>query len=75
MNSKTRWIVYGAVALIAMLLLVVFSRNFWNWPENVLIDVAIYLIVFAAGWLLGRLTGRRRTPHEKNMRNITRAQR
>ncbi len=75
MNSKTKWIIYSALTLIVVLLIVIFSKNIWNWFENVLVDVMIYLIVFGAGWLLGRFGGgRRRSRDEENARNITRAQ-
>ncbi|WP_297434934.1 hypothetical protein [uncultured Alistipes sp.] len=36
----------------------IFSKNVWNWFENMLVDLLIYLIVFGAGWLLGRFGGR-----------------
>ena len=53
MTNKTKWIIGTAVVLV-----VIFSKNIWNWFSNVLIDVAIYLIVFGAGWLLGRFAGK-----------------
>lgn len=59
MTTKNKWIVGSAVVLIALLVLVILSKNVWNWFENVLVDVLIYLIVFATGWLLGRFGGRR----------------
>ena len=58
MTNKTKWIIGTAVVLVVLLLLVIFSKNIWNWFSNVLIDVAIYLIVFGAGWLLGRFSGK-----------------
>lgn len=75
MTAKTKWIVYGSLALIAILLTVIFSKNIWNWFENVLIDALIYLVVFATGWMLGRFGSKRRTTTEENVRNITEAQR
>lgn len=75
MTNKTKWIIYGALTLIVLLVIIIFSKNIWNWFENVLVDVLIYLIVFAAGWLLGRFGGRRRSGTEQNARNITEAQR
>lgn len=75
MSNKTKWIVYCALALIAVLLIVIFSKNIWNWFENVLVEVLIYAIVFAAGWLLGRFGGRRVSRDEQNVRNMTEAQR
>ncbi|WP_295991929.1 hypothetical protein [uncultured Alistipes sp.] len=58
MTTKTKWIIGGALTLIALLLIVIFSKNVWNWFENMLVDLLIYLIVFGAGWLLGRFGGR-----------------
>lgn len=75
MNNKTKWIIYGALVLIALLLIVIFSKNIWNWFENILVDLLIYAIVFAVGWLLGRFGGRRSSREEQNVRNITEAQR
>jgi len=60
MTNKTKWIIGTAVVLVALLLVIIFSKNIWNWFENVLIDIVIYLIVFAAGWLVGRFTGRKK---------------
>lgn len=74
MTAKTKWIIYGALALITLLVIVIFSKNIWNWFENVLVDVLIYLIVFGAGWMLGRFGGKRRSRDEQNARNITQAQ-
>ncbi len=58
MSNKTKWIVYSALALIALLLVIIFSKNIWNWFENMLVDLLIYLIVFVTGWLLGRFGNR-----------------
>ena len=75
MTTKTKWIVYGALVLIAVLLIAIFSKNIVNGLENLFVKIAIYLIVFCAGWLLGRFGGRRRrSDDERNARNITRAQ-
>ena len=75
MTAKTKWIIYGSLALIAVLLLAIFSKNIVNGLENLFVKIAIYLIVFCAGWLLGRFGGnRRRNDDERNARNITQAQ-
>lgn len=75
MSDKTKWIIYAALALIALLLVVIFSKNIWNWFENVLVDLLIYAIVFVAGWLMGRFGGKRTGREAENARNITEAQR
>ncbi|WP_418982259.1 hypothetical protein [Alistipes sp.] len=74
MSNKTKWIVYGALALIAVLLVVIFSKNIWNWFENILVDLLIYLIVFGVGWLLGRFGARRGSREEQTVRGFTEAQ-
>ena len=38
MTTKTKWIIGGALTLIALLLIVIFSKNVWNWFENMLVD-------------------------------------
>lgn len=73
MNNKTKWIVYCALALIAVLLVVIFSKNIWNWFENILVDLLIYLVVFGAGWLLGRYRAHR-SSEERTVRGLTEAQ-
>ena len=60
MTTKAKWIIYGALALIAVLLIAIFSKNIVNGLENLFVKIAIYLIVFCAGWLLGRFGGKRR---------------
>ena len=74
MTAKTKWIIYGSLALIAVLLIAIFSKNIVNGLENLFVKIAIYGIVFCAGWLLGRFGGRRRrNDDERNARNITQA--
>ncbi len=58
MTAKTKWIIGSALAIIALLLIVIFSKNIWNWFENLLVDIIIYVVVFAAGWLIGRYSSR-----------------
>lgn len=75
MTAKTKWIIYGSLTLIAVLLIAIFSKNIVNGLENLFVKIAIYLIVFCTGWLLGRFGGnRRRNDDERNARNITQAQ-
>lgn len=66
MTDKTKLILGTALALIALLLVVIFSKNIWNWFENLLVEIVIYLIVFAAGWLLGRYGSRERARKGQN---------
>ncbi len=54
MTAKTKWILGVTAAVIAVLLGVTFGKNIWNWLENTMVDILIYLIVFGVGWFLGR---------------------
>lgn len=63
MTAKTKWIIYGALALIAVLLIAIFSKNIVNGLENLFVKIAIYLIVFCAGMASGPL--RRKPPQER----------
>ena len=56
------WIIWTAVALVTLLLVVVFAENIRNWVANTIVDILIYVIVFAAGWLLGRYGNHGRKP-------------
>lgn len=58
MTKRTQWIIITALAVIAVLLIAIFSRNIVNGLQNLLVKIAIYLVVFAAGWLIGRFGGR-----------------
>ena len=66
MTDKTKLILGTALALIALLLVVIFSKNIWNWFENLLVEIVIYLIVFAAGWQLGGYGSRKRARKGQN---------
>lgn len=58
MTDRTKWIIYTALAVIAVLLVAIFSRNIVNGLQNLFVKIAIYLVVFAAGWLIGYFGGR-----------------
>ncbi len=55
MNKK--WYIYIALAVIAFVLIVVFSKNIYLWLSNQLLKILLFVVVFAAGWLLGRFGG------------------
>lgn len=59
MTKRTQWIIIAALVIIAVLLIAIFSRNIVNGLQNLLVKIAIYLVIFAAGWLVGRFGGRR----------------
>ena len=41
MTTKAKWIIYGALALIAVLLIAIFSKNIVNGLENLFVKIAI----------------------------------
>lgn len=52
MNKK--WIVYIALIVVALVLVIVFSKNIYFWLSNQLWKILLFLVTFAAGWVLGR---------------------
>lgn len=75
MNKK--WTLWLGLALILALFILIwqFAPAIQRWLANVFIDIIILVLVFAAGWLLGRFGGKRnRSREEENVRNITQAQ-
>lgn len=57
MNKK--WIVYIVLIVVALVLVIVFSKNIYFWLSNQLWKILLLLVTFAAGWLLGRFGGGR----------------
>lgn len=60
MSTKTKWIAGIAAAVIVFLLLFFFSGRLYVWTMGKLTTLLIWLVIFIAGWLLGRFGGRRR---------------
>ncbi|MBE6182114.1 MAG: hypothetical protein E7148_05415 [Rikenellaceae bacterium] len=54
MTAKTKWILAAIAIVSGVLLGVTFGKTIWNWLENTMVDILIYLIVFGGGWFLGR---------------------
>ncbi|MDE5706609.1 MAG: hypothetical protein K2H69_00260 [Alistipes sp.] len=52
MNKK--WIVYIVLIVVALVLVIVFSKNIYFWLSNQLWKILLFLVTFAAGWVLGR---------------------
>ncbi|MDE7069576.1 MAG: hypothetical protein K2O63_03535 [Alistipes sp.] len=59
MNRK--WIVYIVLIVVALVLVIVFSKNIYFWLSNQLWKILLFLVTFAAGWVLGRF-GRSSAP-------------
>lgn len=75
MNKK--WTLWVGLVLILVLFILIwqFAPAIQRWLANVFIDIIVLVLVFAAGWLLGRFGGKRsRSREEENARNITQAQ-
>lgn len=72
-----KWYLIGGllVVLIVFLVLWNFAPAIQRWLASVFVDIILLLAAFAAGWLFGRFGGRRpRNDEERNIRNITEAQ-
>lgn len=75
MNKK--WTLWVGLVLILVLFILIwqFAPAIQRWLANVFIDIIVLVLVFAAGWLMGRYGGKRsRSREEENVRNITQAQ-
>lgn len=59
MNRK--WIVYIVLIVVALVLVIVFSKNIYFWLSNQLWKILLFLVTFAAGGVLGRF-GRSSAP-------------
>lgn len=53
MTTKTKWIVGGVVAVVAIFLIIFYANEIYLWLMRQLTSLFVYLIVFAAGWLIG----------------------
>lgn len=60
MKLSTNWIIGIAVAVVLLLLLVFYSSEVQVWIMGKLTTLFIWLIIFLAGFLVGRFGGRRR---------------
>lgn len=60
MKLSTNWIIGIAVAVVLLLLLVFYSSEVHVWIMGKLTTLFIWLIIFLAGFLVGRFGGRRR---------------
>lgn len=52
MNRK--WIVYIVLIVVALVLVIVFSKNIYFWLSNQLWKILLFVVTFVAGWVLGR---------------------
>lgn len=60
MKLSINWIIGIAVAVVLLLLLVFYSSEVQVWIMGKLTTLFIWLIIFLAGFLVGRFGGRRR---------------
>lgn len=74
---KSKWSLWAGIAAIIIIFLILwhFAPAIQRWLADVFIDIILLAATFAAGWLTGRFGGRRRRSRdEQNARNITEAQ-
>lgn len=62
MNKQ--WIIYIVLIVIAIVLIIVFSKDIYIWLSNQLFYLIFLLLAFGAGWALGKFGGRRKSPKE-----------
>ncbi|MEG1612275.1 MAG: hypothetical protein RRZ83_02650 [Alistipes sp.] len=74
MTKSNKYLIWAVVIFIALATAICFASEIQVWFMSKVTDLLILVVVFAAGWLLGRFGTRRRTRNEENARNITNAQ-
>ena len=52
MTTKTKWIVGGVLAVVAIFLIIFYANEIYLWLMRQLTSLFVYLIVFVAGWLI-----------------------
>jgi len=60
MKTSTKWMIGIAVALVLFFLLIFYSTEIYVWTMGKITTLIIWLIIFAAGYLIGRFGGRSR---------------
>ncbi len=53
MSTKTKWIVGAIVTVVVLFLVIFYANEIYLWLMRQLTALVVYLVVFAAGWLLG----------------------
>lgn len=61
MKQGTKWLIVAAVALIAFILLLFYSSEVYVWLMGKFTTLLIWIVIFVAGWVLGRYGNRLRT--------------
>ncbi|MEG2366312.1 MAG: hypothetical protein RSB29_06135 [Alistipes sp.] len=74
MTKSKKYLIWAVVIFIALATTICFASEIQVWFMAKMTDLLILIVVFVAGWLLGRFSGHRRTADEENARNITKAQ-
>lgn len=59
MKTSTKWLLGGALVLIVFFLIVFYASNIYVWMMGKVTTLLIWLVIFIAGWLLGRFGGRK----------------
>lgn len=60
MKSSTKWILVGVAVLIVVLLVLFYSSELYVWMMSKVTTFIIWLLLFAAGYILGYVKGRGR---------------
>ncbi len=58
MKQGTKWLIVAAVALVALILLILYSSEVYVWLMGKFATLLIWVIIFVAGFVLGRYGNR-----------------
>ncbi|MEG1645637.1 MAG: hypothetical protein RRY73_00735 [Alistipes sp.] len=64
MKTSTKWIIGIIIALVLFVLLITYSMDIYLWMMSKLTTILIWLVIFIAGYLLGRFSGHRKSEEE-----------
>lgn len=73
MTTKTKWIIGLVAAVIAIFLIIFYANEIYLWLMRQLTSLFVYLLVFAAGWLVG-FFGRRKRASRKGQKEAAEKQ-
>ncbi len=64
MKTSTKWMIGIAVALVLFFLLIFYSSEIYVWAMGKFTTLIIWLVIFLAGFLIGRFGGNRKSKKE-----------
>lgn len=61
MKTSTKWLIGIAAVLVLFLVLIFYSSEIYVWMMGKVTTLVVWLVIFAAGFLIGRFGGRGRS--------------